>query len=171
MSILKILKYPNIKLRKISKPVKNFNNDLKNIINNMLETMRKNNGIGLAAIQINIKLQIIVIEKIHPLKKVLILINPKIKKKSKKIIKIKEGCLSIPKYEYITNSRSKNILVKAYNKYGEKFFIKAKNMLSVCIQHEIDHLKGKLFIDYLSPLKKDRIDKYIMKKIKKNEKT
>ncbi|CAL4323591.1 Peptide deformylase [Buchnera aphidicola (Periphyllus testudinaceus)] len=165
MSILKILKYPNIKLRNIAKPVTKFNKNLKKTVNDMFETMNKTNGIGLAAIQVQINRQIIIIDKIYPLKKPLVLINPKILKQSGKIY-IKEGCLSIPKYEYITNSRSKFITVKAFNIFGKKIILHAKSILSVCIQHEIDHLKGILFIDYLSPLKRNRIEK----KIKKNEK-
>ncbi|WP_343183467.1 peptide deformylase [Buchnera aphidicola] len=163
MSILKIIQYPNKILRKISKPVKKFNKNIKEITEKMFETMYKKNGMGLAAIQINIKQQIIVIDKLYPLKKSIVLINPKIIKKSGKIY-IKEGCLSIPKYEYVTNSRYKEIVVEAYNLVGKKFIIQANSILSVCIQHEIDHLKGILFIDYLSPLKKNRIKKNFKKK-------
>jgi peptide deformylase len=164
MNKFKILKYPDKKLRKISKPVKKFDKNLKNLVKEMFKIMYKKNGIGLAAIQLNISLQIIVIDKIHKLKKPIALINPKIKKKSGKILKIPEGCLSVPKYRYITYSRSKNIFVKYYNLYGEKLFLNAEDILSVCIQHEIDHLHGKLFIDYLSPLKKNRIQKKLIQK-------
>ncbi|WP_343187699.1 peptide deformylase [Buchnera aphidicola (Periphyllus koelreuteriae)] len=163
MPILKIVQYPNKILRKISKPVKEFNKNIKEITEKMFETMYKKNGMGLAAIQINIKQQIIVIDKLYPLKKSIVLINPKIIKKSGKIY-IKEGCLSIPKYEYITNSRYKEIVVEAYNLVGKKFILQANSVLSVCIQHEIDHLKGILFIDYLSPLKKNRIKKNFKKR-------
>ncbi|CAL4323458.1 peptide deformylase [Buchnera aphidicola] len=163
MKKLKILKYPDKKLRKIAKPVKRFDQNLQNLVQEMLKIMYKKKGIGLAATQVNIPLQIIVIDKISDLKKPIILINPKIKKKFGKILKIKEGCLSIPIYEYITYSRKKYITIKYYNIYGEKFFLNAKNILSLCIQHEIDHLKGKLFIDYLSPLKKNRINKKLIK--------
>ncbi|NIH41159.1 MAG: peptide deformylase [Buchnera aphidicola (Periphyllus aceris)] len=164
MSILKILKYPNKKLRNIAKPVRNFNKKIKNIVNDMFETMYKKKGIGLAAIQVNINRQIIVIDKIYPLKNPIVLINPKIIKKNGKI-NIKEGCLSIPKYEYITHSRSQFITVKAFNISGKKILIRAESILSVCLQHEIDHLKGILFIDYLSSLKKNRIYKSFKKKI------
>ncbi|CAL4323552.1 peptide deformylase [Buchnera aphidicola] len=165
MKKLKILKYPNKKLRKIAKPVKKFDKKLKTLVKKMFYIMYKKQGIGLAAIQVNIPLQIIVIDKIHNLKNPLILINPKIKKKFGKILKIEEGCLSIPKYRYITYVRKKYILVKAYDIYGKKFILHAQDILSLCIQHEIDHLKGKLFIDYLSLLKQNRIHKKLTKKI------
>ncbi|CAL4323844.1 Peptide deformylase [Buchnera aphidicola (Chaitophorus populicola)] len=164
MSILKILKYPNKNLRKIAKPVTNFDTNIKNIVQKMFNTMYQKNGIGLAAIQVNIQLRIIVIDKIYPLNNPLVLINPKILKKNGKVT-IKEGCLSIPNYEYIVHSRYKYITVSGYDIYGKNFILNTKSLLSVCIQHEIDHLNGKLFIDYLSPLKKNRINKKLIKKI------
>ncbi|MCW5197508.1 peptide deformylase [Buchnera aphidicola] len=163
MSIFKILKYPNKNLRKIAKPVQIFDKNIQNIVRKMFHTMYKKKGIGLAAIQVDIQLQIIVIDKIYPLKYPLVLINPKIQKKNGKI-KIKEGCLSIPNYEYSINSRFKYITVSGYNAYGKNFILNAKSLLSVCIQHEIDHLNGTLFIDYLSSLKKNRIKKKLIKK-------
>ncbi|CAL4323584.1 Peptide deformylase [Buchnera aphidicola (Chaitophorus sp. 3695)] len=168
MHIFKILKYPDQNLRKIAKPVKIFDKKIQYIVKKMFQTMYKKKGIGLAAIQVNIQLQIIVIDKIYPLKYPLVLINPKIQKKNGKI-KIKEGCLSIPNYEYEISSRFKNITVSGYDIYGKNFILDAEYLLSVCIQHEIDHLNGKLFIDYLSSLKKDRIKKKLIKK-KYNEK-
>ncbi len=148
MSILKILKYPNEILRKKSKSIKIYNNsELKKNIKNMFDTMYHNNGIGLSGIQVNIKKKIIVIDILKKKNSKLIFINPKIIKK-KKIIKIQEGCLSIPN-KYIYTKRYKYIYIEFYNIKGKKITIFLKNLLSICIQHEIDHTKGKLIIDYL----------------------
>ncbi len=142
MSILKILQYPDKKLRIKTKPIKIFNQKLKNQISNMFETMYYNNGIGLAAIQVNIKKSIIVIN----ITKKIILINPKIINR-KGSIRIEEKCLSIPNYK-LKIKRSNILKISNFNIKGEKYFIYTKGILSICIQHEIDHLKGKLLIDY-----------------------
>ncbi|XBC42212.1 MAG: peptide deformylase [Buchnera aphidicola (Meitanaphis elongallis)] len=156
MSILKILQYPNNQLRIIAKPIKKINRSIKKIIDDMFETMYIKNGIGLAATQVNIPLQIIVVDKISELKKPLALINPKIVKKNGNI-SIKEGCLSIPNYQAIT-PRSSDIVVTAINYFGKKITINASSLLAICIQHEIDHLIGKLFIDYLSDSEKNKFE-------------
>ncbi len=147
MSILKVLIYPNKNLRKKAKLVKNFNKKLKINIFNMFETMYHYNGIGLASTQVNINKSIIVIDLNNKnKKKKLILINPKIIKKKGKI-KSKEGCLSIPNY-FLSIKRYKYINVEYLNINGKKNKLFSKNLLSICIQHEIDHINGKLFIDY-----------------------
>ncbi len=145
-NIIKIVTYPNKKLRKKSKKVKIFDNKLKKIISNMFKTMYHFNGIGLAAIQININKSIITIDT-KKKKSKLILINPKIIK-YKGYIETQEGCLSIPNFFY-NIKRYNYIYIKAKNIEGKKIKIKTKGLLSVCIQHEIDHTKGKLFIDYI----------------------
>ncbi|WP_343188143.1 peptide deformylase [Buchnera aphidicola (Ceratoglyphina bambusae)] len=169
MKISKILKYPNKKLRYISKPVLKVNKNIQNIINQMFKIMILKNGIGLAAIQVNIPLQIITIIDTENYNKKITIINPEIIKKKKKIRKL-EGCLSFPNQQAIV-TRYKYIKIKALNYYGKKIKISAKSLLSRCIQHEIDHLIGILFIDYLSDLKKNII-KNKLKKIykRKNEK-
>lgn len=156
MSLLKILKYPDKRLRIIANPVIKINKYIKRIINDMFDTMYMQEGIGLAATQINIHLQIIVIHDCF-LKKPLTLINPIIKEKRGQI-NIEEGCLSIPTIKAIV-PRSKYIKIEALNYFGKKIEINANSLLSVCIQHEMDHLIGKLFIDYLSKLKKEHIKK------------
>ncbi|XBC39658.1 MAG: peptide deformylase [Buchnera aphidicola (Chaetogeoica yunlongensis)] len=164
MSVLKILKYPDYRLRKIAKPISNINSDIHKIIKDMFDTMYFYNGIGLAATQVNIPLQIIVMDVILESTNPITLINPKIIKKHGTII-TQEGCLSIPYYqEKIT--RAKEITVDAFNSTGKKIKIHTKEnfTLSICIQHEIDHLLGKLFIDHLSDLKKKRFIKKINKK-------
>ncbi|VAX76770.1 peptide deformylase [Buchnera aphidicola] len=147
MSIRKILKFPDQRLRWQSRPIKKINQYTKRIISDMFDTMYANNGIGLAAPQINIHQQIIVISSLSPKQPELILINPRILKKKKKYIQSTEGCLSIP---LITSTiyRSKYIKIKAQDSFGKSFILEAKSLLSICIQHEMDHLIGKLFIDY-----------------------
>ncbi len=147
MSIFKILTYPNKILRKKSKKIKLYNKKLKKNIKNMFNTMYKYNGIGLSAIQVNIKKSIIIIDILKKKNSKLILINPKIIIKKKKIIS-KEGCLSIPN-KYIKIKRYKYLYIKAYTLKGKKIFFHTKNLLSICIQHEIDHINGKLIIDYI----------------------
>ncbi len=142
----KILIYPNKILRKKSKKINKFNNKLKKIINNMFIIMYKYNGIGLSGIQINIKKSIFIIDILKKKNSKLIFINPKIIKK-KKIIKSIEGCLSIPN-KYIKIKRYKYLIIKSYNIKGKKNIFYTKNLLSICIQHEIDHINGKLIIDY-----------------------
>ncbi|AAO27145.1 polypeptide deformylase [Buchnera aphidicola str. Bp (Baizongia pistaciae)] len=150
MSVLKILKYPDDRLRIIAKPISKIDTKIHNIIINMFDTMYYENGIGLAATQVNIPLQIIVIDKIEELNHPLVLINPKITKRSG-LTSIQEGCLSIPNYQ-AEISRSKKITVTALNYFGKRIKLKTSSTLSICIQHEIDHLIGKLLIDYLSNL-------------------
>lgn len=164
MSVLKILQYPDSRLRLIAKPINLITKEIKNLAYNMLDTMYQSDGIGLAATQVNVQLQIVVVNTEHVQKKHLILINPTIIEK-KGNISVQEGCLSIPEYRACI-PRSDHIKVKAINLFGKTVEIEANSILSICIQHEIDHLKGKLFIDYLSLLKRERIEKKI-KKIKK----
>ncbi len=144
--MFKIITYPNPKLRQKSKKVKKFNKKLKNIINFMFKTMYYFKGIGLAAIQININKSIIVIDTKKKKQKIA-LINPKIIKKTGSI-ESQEGCLSIPNFFYPIK-RYNNLHIKAKNIYGEKITFKSKGLFSICIQHEIDHTKGKLFVDYI----------------------
>lgn len=146
MSLLNILHYPDVRLRKIAKLVTKVNLEIQNIIKDMFETMYKRSGIGLAATQVNIHKQIIVIDIEENNFSKLVLINPIILE-SNGVVKFNEGCLSIPnRYAFIP--RFQWIKISALNFYGKKFELEAENLLSVCIQHEIDHLKGKLFIDY-----------------------
>lgn len=161
MSILKMLFYPDERLRKIAHPIFSISHDTKKIIHDMFETMYFYKGIGLAATQVNIAQQIIVIDLYKTNQQRLVFINPVIIKKTG-TISIKESCLSIPTIHEIV-PRFKKIKVQSLNEYGKLFQIEAHDLLSICIQHEIDHLVGKLFIDYLSPLKIKRIQKKIKK--------
>ncbi|BGI51554.1 MAG: peptide deformylase [Buchnera aphidicola (Ceratovacuna japonica)] len=165
MKIFKILKYPNKKLRYISKPVIKIDKNIHNIIDRMFKTMILENGIGLSAIQVGIPLQIITILDTKNINNKITIINPKIIKKKKKILE-SEGCLSFPnQYAYVP--RYKYLNIKALNYFGKNIVINAKSIMSICIQHEIDHLLGKLFIDYLSDLKKNIIKKKMKKMYRK----
>ncbi|HMI76792.1 MAG TPA: peptide deformylase [Buchnera sp. (in: enterobacteria)] len=157
MALLKILQYPDKRLRIIAKPVKIINQKIQKIVDNMFETMLHEDGIGLAATQVDIPLQIIVISKIKTTYNPLVLINPKIIDQHG-VTNIEEGCLSLPQHRAII-PRYKHITIQSLNYFGQSIEIKAHDILSICIQHEIDHLIGKLFIDHLSPLKKKLLKK------------
>ncbi|CAL4325055.1 Peptide deformylase [Buchnera aphidicola (Eriosoma lanigerum)] len=159
MSVLNLLYYPDPGLRIKAEPVKKMNSKINKIINDMFETMYFQEGIGLAATQVGINLKIIVIN-IDQIEEI-VLINPKLIEKYGNSY-IEEGCLSIPDQRAKIN-RSNFIKIQAINRIGNKIEITASSLLSICIQHEMDHLEGKLFIDYLSLLKQNRIEKKIKK--------
>lgn len=161
MAILDILNYPDPRLHTVAKPVKEINSAIKRLVEDMAETMYAAPGIGLAATQVNQHIQLIVIDTSETKDKLLVLINPKITEKSGQQ-DYEEGCLSVPGvYESVT--RAESITVQALDKNGEEFSLKADGLLSVCIQHEMDHLLGKVFVDYLSPLKRNRIKTKMVK--------
>ena len=163
--ILPILHHPNKRLRIVAKPVKTIDNSIKLLINNMLETMYDVSGIGLAATQVDTHKRVIVIDIPECTEKPLFLINPEIIEKStEKILEYKEGCLSIPDYKE-NIARSKHIKITYLNEQGKKLELTAEGLLSICIQHEIDHLNGILFIDYLSKMKQKRLLDKIEKKM------
>ncbi len=164
MALMEILHHPDPRLRKKSKEIKVVDDTLKQLIKDMLDTMYAAPGVGLAAPQINQTIRLIVIDISQNKDQPLILINPKITKRDD-IQTSEEGCLSIPGF-YEEVERSETIKVSALNDSGDKVKFKADGLLAICIQHEIDHLDGKLFVDYLSPMKQQRI----LKKIKKQEK-
>ena len=163
--ILNILKYPDKKLRTIAKPVVSVDETIKQQVKDMFKTMYEAPGIGLAATQVNFHQRIIVIDVSEQCNEPICLINPEIIEKSGEI-QWEEGCLSVPDY-YENVIRANDIKVQALNQNGETFELEASEMLSVCIQHEIDHLDGILFIDHLSKLKQKRLKKKTEKKVKK----
>jgi peptide deformylase len=163
--ILNILKYPDKKLRTIAKPVVSVDETIKQQVKDMFETMYEAPGIGLAATQVNFHKRIIVIDVSEQCNEPICLINPEIIEKSGEI-QWEEGCLSVPDY-YENVIRANDIRVQARNQNGETFELEASEMLSVCTQHEIDHLDGILFIDHLSKLKQKRLKKKTEKKVKK----
>ena len=163
--ILNILKYPDKRLRTIAKPVVSVDETIKQQVKDMLETMYEAPGIGLAATQVNFHQRIIVIDISDQCNEPICLINPEIIEKSGEI-EWEEGCLSVPDY-YENVIRANDVKVQALNQHGETFELEASEMLSVCIQHEIDHLDGILFVDHLSRLKQKRLKKKTEKKVKK----
>ena len=164
MAIKKILVEPNKLLRQVSQPVKEVNKQIQKLMDDMLETMYSANGIGLAAIQIGVPKNLVVIDLLTKEKKKdpMFFINPKILKKSSKMSKYEEGCLSIPNL-FAEVKRPNECEIEYLDYEGNKKSLKATGLLATCIQHEIDHLKGILFIDYLSKLKRDIILKKLSK--------
>ncbi|GLT13342.1 peptide deformylase [Vibrio algivorus] len=168
MSVLNVLTFPDDRLRTVAKPVTEFTPELHTLIDDMFETMYDEEGIGLAATQVDIHKQIIVIDVSENRDEQLVLINPEIIEKQGED-GIEEGCLSVPGARALV-PRASSIKVKALDKNGQEFTLEADELLAICIQHECDHLLGKLFVDYLSPLKRKRI-KDKLEKIKRfNEK-
>ena len=162
MATLKILEFPNPNLRKVAVPVTNFDNDLKCLIDNMFETMYDASGIGLAATQVDVHKRLLVLDVSEERNDPKVFVNPTIDVVESDLADYDEGCLSVPGF-YETVSRPKKIKVSAQDKEGSRFEIEADGVLSVCIQHEIDHLDGKLFVDYLSSLKRNRIKDKLQK--------
>ncbi len=161
MAILDILHYPDKRLRKVAKPVATVDDSIKKLVADMFETMYQAPGIGLAATQVNVHQQVIVIDISPDKDQPLCLINPEILSEEG-IEKSDEGCLSVPEvYEAV--ERAEKVTIKAMNENGEEYTLQANELLAVCIQHEMDHLKGKLFVDYLSPLKRQRVKKRLLK--------
>jgi len=164
MTIKKILVEPNKLLRQVSQPVKEVNKQIQKLMDDMLDTMYSANGIGLAAIQIGEPKNLVVIDLLTKEKKKnpMFFVNPKILKKSSKMSKYEEGCLSIPKL-FAEVQRPSECEIEYLDYEGNRKSLKATGLLATCIQHEIDHLKGILFIDYLSKLKRDIILKKLSK--------
>jgi len=164
MALLNILNFPDPRLRTKAKQVTEFNQDIITLTDNMLETMYDAPGIGLAATQVNVHQRIITIDISEEKNQPLVVINPQIIEKEGEQ-SIDEGCLSIPGiYEPV--KRYNSIRLKAQDKQGEFYELDAEELLSVCIQHEMDHLEGKLFVDYLSEMKRNRIRKKLTKALK-----
>ena len=163
--ILEILKYPDKRLRTVAKPVENVNSEIKKQVKDMFETMYDAPGIGLAATQVNFHQRLIVVDVSEECNEPICLINPKIIEKNGEI-EWEEGCLSVPNY-YESVKRANEIKVSALNELGQSFELEASEMLAVCIQHEMDHLNGILFVDHLSKLKQKRLKKKAEKETKK----
>lgn len=163
--ILEILKYPDKRLRTVAKAVDNVNSEIKKQVKDMFETMYDAPGIGLAATQVNFHQRLIVVDVSEECNEPICLINPEIIEKNGEI-EWEEGCLSVPNY-YESVKRANEIKVSALNELGQSFEIEASEMLAVCIQHEMDHLNGILFVDHLSKLKQKRLKKKAEKQTKK----
>ncbi|MEL0642539.1 peptide deformylase [Pseudoalteromonas aliena] len=164
MARLKVLRFPDERLRTVAKDVEQVDDTVRQIVKDMLETMYDENGIGLAASQVDIHQRIVVIDVSEERDEPLVLINPQIIKKDGSTVS-EEGCLSVPN-SYAKVDRAETVTVTALNENGEEFVLDTDELLAICIQHELDHLQGKLFIDYLSPLKRQRIRKKLEKEAK-----
>lgn len=163
MSILTILEFPDPKLRTVAKPVKQVDDRIRKLVDDMLETMYHANGIGLAATQIDVHEQIIVMDVSEERDQPQVFINPEVEilhgeqKRS-----WEEGCLSVPGF-YESVERPENVRARALDRDGNPFELEPDGLMAVCIQHEMDHLNGRLFVDYLSPLKRNRIRRKLEK--------
>jgi peptide deformylase len=167
MAILQILEFPDPRLRKIAAPVTIFDDNLGVLIEDLLATMYEAQGIGLAATQVNIHQRFLVIDVSEEKDNPQVFINPSFEVIENELSEYDEGCLSVPGF-YETVSRPRVIKVVAQDRAGEKFEIEAEGLMSTCIQHEIDHLNGKLFVDYISTLKRDRIRSKLEKEHKQS---
>lgn len=161
MAKLTILNYPDPRLHTVAKPVKEVNDDIRKLIADMAETMYAAPGIGLAATQVNQHIQLILVDTSKEQNDLQVFINPKIVAKTG-LQEYEEGCLSVPGI-YETVTRAEKITVEALDANGKKFKLNADGLLAVCIQHEMDHLLGKVFVEYLSPLKRNRIKAKMLK--------
>ena len=164
MAKLKILRFPDERLRTKAVPVLEVSDDVRTFLDDMLETMYEAPGIGLAATQVNVHQQIVVIDISEEKNQPNVFINPVITKADGEEVS-EEGCLSVPEY-YAEVKRAETVTVEALDRDGKEFTLEADGLLAVCIQHELDHLKGKLFVDYLSPLKQNRLRKKLLKQSK-----
>jgi peptide deformylase len=162
MAILEILQFPDPRLRTEARPVKAVDDFTRQLIDDMFETMYAAPGIGLAATQVNVHQRIIVMDLSDDKTQPLVLINPELEIVDQATEEYDEGCLSVPGF-YETLQRPRQITVQALDRDGVKQHIEAEGLLAVCIQHEIDHLNGKLFVDYLSIVKRQRIRSKLLK--------
>jgi peptide deformylase len=168
MAVLPILHYPDPRLHTVAKPVSEINQKIKQLVSDMAQTMYEAPGIGLAATQVNVHLQVIVIDLSDERNQLQVFINPELTWTSEEKKVWQEGCLSVPDF-YDEVLRPSEVKVKALDIEGKPFEIHVDGLMAVCIQHEMDHLKGKVFVEYLSSLKRMRIAGKLKKKAKAGE--
>ena len=169
MALLPILEFPDPRLRKVAVDVEHINEDTRQLAKDMLETMYHAPGIGLAASQVNVHQRIVVIDVSDDGDQPRVLINPSWEPLTEEMQNYQEGCLSVPEF-YDDVARYSKIQLSAFDEHGEPILEQAEGLFAVCIQHELDHLNGKLFVDYLSRLKRDRIRKKLEKKHREDAK-
>jgi peptide deformylase len=163
MALLPILRYPDPRLHTVARPVAEVDERVRRLVDDMLESMYAADGVGLAATQVDVHRRVIVIDTSDTRDKPHVLINPEIVSRSEDMVLGDEGCLSVPEI-YDKVPRHARVTVRALDRAGASFELEADGLLSVCIQHEMDHLLGKVFVDYLSPLKRNRIRTKMLKK-------
>ena len=165
MALLPILQFPDPRLHTVAKPVAQVDDRIRQLVRDMAETMYAAPGVGLAATQVNVHERVVVIDVSEESDDLLALINPEIIWKSDEKQVYEEGCLSVPGV-YDKVERSASIRVRALNEQGQTYEFDAEGLLAVCVQHELDHLLGKVFVEYLSPLKQNRIKTKLKKQAK-----
>jgi peptide deformylase len=168
MSLLTILRYPDPRLNKVAKPVAHVDDRLRQLVIDMFETMYKSRGIGLAATQVDVHERLIVIDVSEDKSDQLVLINPAIIAHSEERVVSDEGCLSVPSI-YDKVERYATVRVRATDREGQTYEFDAEGLLAICVQHEMDHLMGKVFVEYLSPLKRNRIRSKLVKRQREDE--
>ena len=168
MAILNILEFPDPRLRTIAKAVEQVDDELRQLIDDMFATMYDAPGIGLAATQVNVHKRLVVMDLSEDKNEPLVFINPEFEPLTDEVEQYQEGCLSVPGF-YENVDRPQKVKIKALDRDGQPFELIAEGLLAVCIQHECDHLNRKLFVDYLSTLKRDRIKKKLEKQHRQQE--
>jgi len=163
MSQLDILRYPDPRLHKVARPVAAVDDRIRRLVDDMLETMYAAEGVGLAATQVDVHERVIVIDISDSHDEPIVLINPELVDRSEEMTLVDEGCLSVPEV-YDKVSRHARVRVRALDRSGEARELDAEGLLSIAVQHEMDHLLGKVFVEYLSPLKRTRIKTRMLKK-------
>jgi len=168
MARLNILRFPDPRLHTVARPVAAVDDRIRQLVDDMLETMYAAEGVGLAATQVDEHVRVVVIDVSEDRKQPRVLINPEIIATSAEMAEGEEGCLSVPQtYDRVT--RHKQVTVRALNREGQSYEFEADGLLAVCVQHEMDHLMGKVFVEYLSPLKRDRIKTKMLKKAREEQ--
>ena len=162
MALLTILRYPDPRLHRVAKPVTTVDDGVRQLVDDMLQTMYAADGVGLAATQVDVHERIVVMDTSEQHDQPLVLINPEITWHSEEFAVAEEGCLSVP-LTYDRVERPARVKVRALNRDGEPFEMEAEGLSAVCVQHELDHLLGKVFVEYLSTLKRDRIRTRMLK--------
>ena len=168
MALLPILNYPDPRLHTVAKPVAQVDDRIRQLVDDMLETMYDAKGVGLAATQVDVHERVVVIDTSEERNQPLVLINPEIIWASDEMIVWEEGCLSVPTI-YDKVDRHARVRVRALNRDGETYEFEGDELLAVCVQHELDHLMGKVFVEYLSPLKRNRIKTKLVKRARDAE--
>ena len=168
MSLLPILRYPDPRLHKVAKPVTAVDQRIRRLVDDMLETMYAADGVGLAATQVDVHERVIVIDTSDARDAPRVLINPELIARSDDMVLGDEGCLSVPTI-YDKVPRHARVTVRALGRDGQTYEFEAQGLESVCVQHEMDHLVGKVFVEYLSPLKRERIKTKMLKKTREEQ--
>ncbi len=168
MARLPILRYPDPRLHTVAKPVAAVDERIRRLVDDMIETMYASDGVGLAATQVDVHERVIVMDTSEQHNQPVVLINPELVKRSEEMAVNEEGCLSVPQI-YDRVERHARVTVRALDREGRSFDLDAEGLTAVCVQHEMDHLMGKVFVEYLSTLKRDRIKTKMLKKTREEQ--